>query len=295
MHDTFVFDIDCEGYVQRWDEEVRISNKKDLHGQGKMESYYNPFDYDNIIPEFVGLTEKCLNGGNLEVQIKKWLKKWGPLYGSWDFENNTISQFWHEALKFYKIWSFYRAIANNDKKTIENSIGIEKESQTNFIIKFFPEDTSFPAEKWFLEAQELRKKFDFLPDHPGYDFKTTIPMKLDPDRDQFEQIQEHSMFFLFSQVESYTNRANLSWGSMIHTKKENQSNFKIRPVLKTENLIDAIYLQFYILFSENEKKICPICNTPFIPPRKDKIYCSDSCYLTAKSRRYREKGNKKSS
>lgn len=286
MHETFVFPMECEGYVQKWDKEVQIRSNKEIWGLG--ENYYDPFEYDNLVPEFVELANRVINGANLEAQIKKWLKKWGPLYGVWDFDNNTVAKFWYEVKKFYKIWNFYKAIANHDKNTILNSIELKKETETDYLITFFPGDESFPAETWFTESKELREKYNSLPSlYPEYDLKTIIPMKLDLERDKFEQIQSSSMLFLFSQVESYTNRANLNWGTIIHEKKENQSNFKIRPVLRTESLIDAIYLQFYILFSENEKKICPVCNTPFIPARKDKKYCSDSCKLTAKSRRYR--------
>lgn len=276
MHETFVFNMECTGFEKRWDRIVYIDKNKgikQLFGDGKEGtlSYYNPFDYDHLIPEFVEMVEKVLTGGNLEKGITKWLSEWGPLH--FDYDKHTIKYFWDESLRFYKLWCFYRLIANRDKKGLMESIQIKKDGD-HHVLTFFPEDDSFKSEE-----------FSFF--EPEYDFKVTFPIRIDREKDEFTQIQEHSMFFLLSQIEEYTANAKLSWGTMKHEKDTDKSNFKITPVLRTENLIDAIYLQFFILFSENEKKICPVCNTPFVPARIDKKYCSDSCKLTAKSRRYR--------
>jgi len=298
MHNTFIFPMDCTGTETKWDRVVEIkeiNGKKVLRGDGKSfnESRYNPFEFDNLIPQFIEFTEKVLNGGNIEKLIKKWLSQWGPLF--WEYDNNTVENFWAEATKFYKLWSFYRLIANREKELLLSKIQIEKESKTNYKLTFFTEEPSFQPREWPMgEVNTLLGKKLFW--EPDYDFKCIFPMKLDKNKNEFEQIQEYSMLFLIRQIEEYTKRAMLSWGSMRHEKEDDKSNFKIEPVLYTESLIDAIYLQFYILFSENKKKICPVCNKPFIPDRKDQRYCpsiipgkKSSCYLTAKSRRFREK------
>ncbi|RVT56435.1 hypothetical protein [Niallia taxi] len=292
MHDTFVFPMDCQAHIMRWNDKEKLKifeyeGKRILSGiPSGSNSFYNPFEFDNLIPEFIQMIEKILNGANLEKNIKEWLLKWGPLYG--DMERDTVEIFWDECAKFYKLWNFYKAIANKEKGTVLKNIEIEKKTDTNYKITFFPEDSLFQPAQWFTDLAEMKKSIPYIGmDREEFDYKKILPMKLDKERDEFEQIQEHCMFFLFTQIEDFLKGANLTWGSMSHEKKENQSIFKIRPVLQTEYLIDTIYLQFYILFSENEKKICPVCNTPFIPQRKDKKYCSNTCKLTAKSQRYR--------
>ena len=69
-------------------------------------------------------------------------------------------------------------------------------------------------------------------------------------------------------------------------------DIKVKPAFAFENLIDALFMQFLIAITES-KKICPICDTSFTPERKDRIYCSDSCKLTARSRRYRQRKREK--
>lgn len=288
MHETFVFNMDCKGVLHRWDsvEFSGANNNRSFHGRtNNILEHYDPFDFDNLIPEFVDLIKKMRNGRSLEKSIEEWVLKWGPL--TEEYSQQTTNAFWEEANRFYKIWEFYKLVANRDKGLL-SIVQMDKEREDYYKLTFFPNDESFQQEKHPSEIlnDQIGKDLFWTPE---YDMKTTFPMKINPERSKFDHILEHSMYFLFTQIEEYTSRAYLAWGSMQHIKKENKSNFKIRPVLQIDNLIDAIYLQFYILFSENEKKICPICNTPFVPPRKDKKYCSDSCYLTAKSRRYRAK------
>lgn len=280
MHETFVFPMDCKGYIQKLDEKVIINENKQIMGYGSgINSFYDPFEHDELIPAFIEMIEKVLNGANLEKNIKKWVSERGLLYG--DSENDTVNKFWEECIKFYKIWSFYKVIANRDKDALMKKVEMEKKTEDRYNITFFSGDSSFDYKKPNIDQRLLG---DYALE---FDLKTTFPINFDQNRSKFEQIQSHAMIFLFTQIEEYTNKTNLSWGSMKHERKENRSNFKIRPVLRTPTLIDSIYLQFYILFSENEKKICPVCNRPFIPKRKDQKYCSDTCKLTAKSRRYR--------
>lgn len=292
MHDTFVFPMDCMGQLNKWDDhilffEVPNIKGKVMHGMPKeFMEFYNPFDFNNLIPEFIKMIEKVLNGENLKKNIKKWLTEWGPLYTGADFENNTVERFWQECDKFYKLWNFYKAIANNDKENLMNKIKVE-EKDDHFKLRFFPDDPTFPREG-FIVTEENKHLVELgLHDPEDVDFTYTFRIGKKKDDEFLKEIRNASLFFFFKQVEGYTARANLTWDTMREEKKENRSKFKIEPVLEVENLIDAIYLQFYILFSENEKKICPVCNTPFVPQRKDKKYCSETCKLTAKSRRYR--------
>lgn len=283
MHETFVFPMDCTGSLERWDKSVEfIESEKGIfifgEPQNKIGGGYDPFEYDQLIPDFIEITEKTLNGETLRKNLKKWLAKWGPLY-SVDFDKNTVENFEKESLRFYKLWMLYKSIVNRDREGLLEYVKTEEEEK-NYKITFFPGDPIFPRKKYPPMMAALGE-----PDLEFLDYAFPIPKK--EEIDLFEKIQDISMMFVFKEIEKYTNRANLYWNAMTHSKELGKSKYKISPVLKIENLIDAIYLQFYILFSENEKKICPVCNTPFAPVRKDKKYCSDTCKLTAKSRRYR--------
>lgn len=277
MNDLFVFPMECTGLLYRWDKERSIkfidSNEgKMMIGTPKITDSmgYNPFDCDHLIPDFIKMIEKSLDSVNLEKDIKKWLQEWGPLYSD-PSEKNTVEVFQEESFKFYKLWNLYKALSNRNMPKIMEFISLE-DYEDHYKITFFPNDTCFTGEpNSFIEEE--------------FDFKCSFPMGKKTGDELFIEIQTKAAVFFFEQIEEYTSQANLYWGSM-KTEKD-QFNVKIEPVLRIENLIDAIYLQFYILFSENEKKICPVCNTPFVPERKDKKYCSDTCKHTAKSRRYR--------
>ena len=66
-----------------------------------------------------------------------------------------------------------------------------------------------------------------------------------------------------------------------------QDHYKIIPCLRPPNMLQALYLQFYILLNDRSKKICETCGAIFAPSRRDAKYCSDTCKNTAKARRYR--------
>jgi hypothetical protein len=300
MHETFSFPIECKGAVSRR-KNIKIYeyNGEEFirgeHVEDPKSAFYNPFDYPELIPSFIETIEKILRGGNKREHIKRWCEKWGYLYDI-DLEKNTVRVFWKEAIKFYKLWTFYKTIVNRDKKSIYKSITLEPIQGDEYKLTFFPNDESFIPntiikelikEKTFNKIDEKIYHDLMIIINDDFDFKCSFPFKLDKNRDELEQIQEYSMMFLLQQIRDYIKNAELSWTNITHDRDQTKSVFKITPALHVNNLIDAIYLQFFILFSENQKKICPICNRPFFPERKDKKYCSDSCYLTAKSRRYR--------
>lgn len=296
MHNVFSFPLVCNGVgFNRWDRMVVFEEYRGetaIRGSGYKLEFYNPFNCENLIPDFINLIEKISNGGDLENYLKKWHSEWGPLHSN--YKNQTVEKFSEEALRFYKLWNFYKAIANSDEEAIMDHIKIEKdfyEGGDDYYITFFSEDNSFKEDEnpiRMLNEQIGKKIFRELRD-PQYNFSIS---REDAENMDLTKYQMFSILFLFKQIEKYTANAYLGHSNIIANSND-FSKFKIRPALYVDNLIDAIYLQFFILFSENEKKICVNCNTPFVPERKDKKYCSDSCKLTAKSRRYRSRKNKK--
>jgi hypothetical protein len=298
MHKTFTFPIECRSFIfrQKNIEFYEYNGEEIIRGERVEDiekGLYDAFDYPELIPSFIEMTEKILRGGNKRKNIKIWCEKWGYLYDT-DVRKNTVRVFWEEAIKFYKLWTFYKIIVNRDKKSIYESITIEPIEDDLYKLTFFPNDPSFVPN---TITEEISKEFSTIEEkihhdltvirEDDFDFKCSFPFKLNKKQDELEQIQMHCMMFLLEQIQDHLKNTELSWGDMDHNEENGKSKFKITPVIYAHNLIDAIYLQFFILFSENQKKICPICNRPFFPERKDKKYCSDSCYLTAKSRRYR--------
>src|SRR5699024_9080971 len=99
--------------------------------------------------------------------------------------------------------------------------------------------------------------------------------------------------FLLRVVEQYINNNSFYARTIRHESSKEKDSFMVSPGMAFPHLLDALYMQFFILLNENKKKVCPICNKPFVPERTDKKYCSNTCKLTAKSRRYRERQHTK--
>lgn len=175
--------------------------------------------------------------------------------------------FWKEAEKFFNLWNLYKYTINRDFESIKNFVRIEE----------------IPANDPDNMFGECTHRFFFL---EGMDYSQNFIYRF-PDEDPLIVYQFACMHYLLREIEKYISRGELGLYSLTRKPHQDRDYFQIEPAPRFNTLLEAIYMQFFILLTENEKKICPVCNRPFFPEQKDKKYCSDSCYLTAKSRRYR--------
>jgi hypothetical protein len=281
MHRTFVFPIMCESPHTGFNSvEIReIDGQLMIVGLDfEVEDAYDAFNELEIIPSLINMVEKIHNGDDKLKQIKRWVKKWGVLEGTpisgriEDGFGQSVSSFWEEAEKFFNLWNLYKYTVNRDLESIRNIVRIEKISHDD-------PDNIFG---------ECTHRFFFF---EGTDYSNNFLGVIRDEKNPLKGYQYACMEYLLWEIEKYVSRGELGWYSLTREPHQDKDYFKIAPALRFNTLLEAIYMQFFILLTENQKKICPICNHPFIPERKDKKYCSETCYLTAKSRRYRARKN----
>lgn len=307
MHKTFSFPILCESPQVKPDSvEVRNVNGEPVifASINPPESHafeaYDVFDKVEIIPSLVKMVEKIKNGGNKKKEIKKWVKEWGLLKGSLtknefgQYEmGQSIDSFWKEAEKLYDLWNLYKHTVNRDLESIKKHVQKKEKiydslalSGTDFIYDEESDTWLFPPES------ELKVKVAdfFLFSNKDHEAKDIAIWNID-ESDELAVYQWICMCYILKQIEEHVSKGILRHYWLKRDSYQEKDYFKIEPILSFDNLLDALYMQLFILLTENEKKICVICNKPFFPKRKDKKYCSETCYLTAKSRRYRARKN----
>lgn len=300
MHKIFNFPIDCYLVQTPLNEPEIIKTENGIYIRDKnpiLENSYNAFETIEIIPELIKTAEYIkkngLNEENNVHPIVNFLKKWGYLKANdpgkitevrigeklvkivtrgrsrikvkkisnkppANFLGQKVSTFIHETLKFYDNWMLYQAAVNRDLEQLKRLITVE-------------EDPNLP-----FEATHI-----FYFSDGGYTegvFHEDNPLK---------SYQDAVMIYLTEKMDEYINNNKLYSKDIRYSPTQDEDLFKITPAMAFDELIDALYMQLFILLNENENKICPVCNKPFFPQRMDKKYCSDTCKNTAKSRRYR--------
>lgn len=279
MHRTFVFGIKCES------PQIPLKNPQVVNTElgayitedltfGHFPAEYDAFNTIEIIPDLLKIVEKIKQNKTFHENtkntnlVKKWVKKWGFLKAERvEIADNKIygqhvGQFIDEAFKFYDLWTLYSISANRDLEKLKEVATIVKVDDLPYAATHL---YTFFGEKHYGDTLE------------GI-FREEDPLK---------SYQMEAMTYIGSELEPYINQNKMYWASLSRESSNNQDHYKFTPALGFNDLLDALYMQFFILLNENTKKICPICNQPFTPDRVDQVYCTDSCKLTAKSRRYR--------
>jgi predicted nucleic acid-binding Zn ribbon protein len=254
---------------------------------------YDAFDEPDLIPSLVRLVEKVNRGDNKKDAVKKWVEKWGylSLGNRYPFEFSTnlknlsdltkrrygnkehgkssnvsvyyasLGHFWEDAVTLVRLWDMYRQITNRQLTKLQEWIVFHRgEVSSNYAFVNGIRNAKIRLENSLEEIQQ----------NPLYFYQTV------------------GFRHLFEYVSNQT-RLSLDSKEIKFEQIKDQDFFKITPYLRTENLLEAMYVQFFILLSENTKKICTNCGKPFPPNRRDQQYCSESCSNTAKSRRYRQR------
>lgn len=281
MHKTFSSHITCKS-LQTKPDNVKIKN---VNGEAVIcttinlppTSNYDAFDEVEIIPSLIKMVEKIKNGRDKNKEIKKWVKEWGLLKGSLmkiEFgqyeKGQSIDSFWKEAEKLYDLWNLYKYTINRELEFLKEYVQKNQIIDTDFI---YNDETD---------------SFILLPE---FDVKPVISRFFLSTSEKLVAYQSICMTYILRQIQEHISKGILTYDQLKRDSYQGKDYFKVTPIISFGDLLDALYMQLFILMTENEKKICPICDHPFTPERKDKKYCSETCYLTAKSRRYRARKN----
>lgn len=304
MHKALEFPIDCyhvevpltEPKIIKTDLGIFVHQENEIDAKKS----YDVFETIEIIPDIIQLAEKLERTGeswsywsenerNINLAIE-WMKKWGHLNAKTEnitvdlqtvgnFYGEYVQDFFQNIVKFYKLWDLYKGVANRDlDKLLEITEVYDKDLENAFRIADNQMAFSF-WEREFFHGEVIST----------YDKNHLL-----------ESYQYAALEYLTDELGKHINKGHLYTKTIRRESNGDMDKFNVKPAMAFWSTLDAIYMQFYILLSEGSKKICPVCNKPFVPERKNQKYCpkmphekESPCKLTAKSRRYRERFKKK--
>jgi hypothetical protein len=259
-------------YMCRWkfteDVEIVLENNEKVITYKRPMNFkqYDVLDHDELIPSVVDTVNKIKQGKNKEKMLLNWVKNWGFLLERRDYFQpddeylENLTELEYEMKRIESVWSIYRGIANRDKEELRKRLNIQE------------------APKDYKYEYTYQTKWQ----------DTKFPYVYEEDPFSLEELQVNAIGIILEELDNALSNVSLSWGGLSLKEFSDNDEFKLEPRILIKSLKDAIYMQIYLMMGESNKKICPICNKGFVPSRIDKKYCSDSCYLTAKSRRYRK-------
>lgn len=111
-------------------------------------------------------------------------------------------------------------------------------------------------------------------------------------RNPLEFYQVAGLHYILEKIKGKLADVGLNYTGLEKISNPQDDIFKLRPVIKPRNLLQAMYLQFHILLCGHNVKVCKWCGKPFDLRgcyNKNREYCSDTCKHSAKSHRYRER------
>lgn|SRR5699024_7921636 len=284
MYKTFNFPIECCSPQTPLNDPRLIETELGLYisdADPKIEETYEAFESIEIIPSLIEIVERIRkredehhwkDDYNINLALK-WIKKWGYLKAEKDTDligknlhGQRVSGFLQEADKFYDFWALYRAAVNRDIEQLKSVIDVMEDPE----LPFAATHTFYFFANQYVEYKGYTNGI-FVIEQP------------------LQSYQNAAIDFLLRVIEQYINNHDLYARTIRLESSKEKDSFMVSPGMAFPDLLDALYMQFFILLNENEKKICPVCNKPFIPERIDKKYCSNTCKLTA----YRKRQNTK--
>lgn len=257
-------------------------------------SEYNAFSVDDLISSLRNAVNDVRNGKNKKMVMKKWVTQHGFLgvnmanvahapRPEWE----TLTDFWREAEKLTTLWDKYEQVTRRDIKNLKEWI------------RFVPLDEFDEFDPFLPFAQEgYASKSMYAPfpnacvrtfgAHDVY-YRATL-REIEENPLPFYQIAGHN--YVITEISHKLSILRLGYNSVKKIENPQDDTFKINPILAPHSLLEAMYLQFYILLCGQNVKVCKNCGKPFSLTRKyskNRVYCSESCKHTAKSRAYRER------
>ncbi len=281
MHKGIQFPIDC-----RYKQKVY---RRYAWGGGSLRtasdecSLYDAFDNPDLISSLVRLVERTSEGGR-KAAMKRWVEAHGFLTSSARGGASTekLEDFWTGAESFVRQWGMYGFIRNRRLGELKKLVRFAELDMLD--LGFHP---GANAKTVFADCE----KDGFIVQTTSDTFyKATLK---EIDRDPLPYYQVAVFVRVRKSIEYQLEGIALQSHEWSIIKEPDRDHYRIVPHLLTKNLLQALYLQFYILLNDTTKKVCDACGSIFAPSRRDQKYCSDTCKNTAKSRRWRSRKRQK--
>ncbi|WP_170085421.1 hypothetical protein [Kyrpidia spormannii] len=250
-------------------------------------TFYNAFETADLISSVSRMVEDVRSGKNKKAAVKKWVSEYGFLganLGS-DFVHpkwEALADFWREAETLADLWGKYKQVTQRDMSGLRGWIRFVE----------LPND----GDPLIPSPEGSRTKSDFSKE-PGVMSFGTADLFFSATLEEIGQnplrfYQLAGLRYILVRINGRIKSLELNYTGVEKIENPQDDIFKIRPVLYPRTLLEAMYLQFYILLSGHNVKICKHCGKPF--PLKEKysknrVYCSDRCNNAAKMRNYRER------
>lgn len=237
---------------------------------------YEAFNDQHLIQSLVCMEKR-------EKAIKKWVSAYGFLSVASDADSETIDGFWNNAEEFSSLWWLYSSIRNRQLDELRKFVRFAD-------VDIF--DMAPPgAHSRTVYFHNIDKNgAEFFTEHDAYFREKTADINEKPLR--FYQM---SCFrYIVYAVEKRLRGLAFTSRERRIIAEEDYDHFKVIPILQPKNLLQALYLQFYVLLKDADRKICGCCGSVFTPSRPDVAYCSPQCKQREKMRRYRSRKKEES-
>lgn len=238
---------------------------------------YDAFNRDDLIPSLTRLVDKVSKKGNWKGECKKWFKQNGSLTVPWYMLSKTgqsLEEFWTETLALVELWRIYAEAVNRDFEALKSRIKIKVEPLTR--------DQVENEEFFWGEGNDGRVCIN----GPG---KGERYMGISLDKIKEDPLLPYQLAALHHVSEKACYNAGdvmIKYGNIKKHHGSDTDSFSVQAYLQPACLIQALYLQFLQLLTEN-RKVCPTCWSSFTVNRKDKTFCSNGCRYTYHTRKNR--------
>ncbi len=263
-------------------------------------STYNAFETADLIPSLCRLVKEVRQGRNKKAAIKKWASQCGFLGVHVDADGDipsweSLADFWREAETLADLWDKFRQVTQRDLDGMREWIRFVSLSKgVKYLLgdKWNTKAVYWPFEVEMREGETFEEAAgrSFGKGHVA--FSATLE---EITRDPLEFYQVAGLHYILEKIKGKLADVGLSYTGLEKISNPHDDIFKLRPVIKPRNLLQAMYLQFYIFLCGHNVKVCKWCEKPFrldlgnpySKDRRSKEYCSLTCKHSAKSHRYR--------
>ncbi len=246
----------------------------------------NPFARTDL---FYSFTRLGANGMPSESRIKEWVSQNGlltrkdeNLSGAAVLEDGTVNQrpisvedFRSEVSRARGMLELYAEIRRNDTLAIDARIAQPRSAVDEELAAYFPSDGSWRHRRHLIQAYTEGVAVSIV---LGIADKVLAEMV----SQSVAHVRPRAIKGFEYPMKVTTDEELLSYVLAAHR------NYRLQPAWHYPDLRSAIYMQFYLLVTQNRPmRLCenPRCRMPFPATRKNRRFCCDTCRSNA--RRYR--------
>lgn len=288
MHEELVFPIECRYEQVVWSK--YITCKGVIRSASDKYSKYDAMDNINLISSLVKLVNEYKNTTDRqkEAVIKKWIRQYGFLTSpnrsaaeGFEYKEENIEKFWSKAKQLTDLWDIYRMVTNRELDDLRKIVSFTDTRVPDINGNLVPFGPGITAGSTHPEG--VREGLFGESTHTLF-----FNVELDEiNKNPLRYYQLVAFSYIKTEVQRQLRNVFLTSRDVSLESSAGQDFLKTFPIIKANTLLQALYLQFYIILSTPGKKICEGCFRVFVPRRRDQEYCTDTCKNTAKSRRYR--------